>query len=308
MPLFPSAALISSSSSSKSKNHEEIQNNQQSATDSWLNIGSSYQQPLVDSGPAPNADQSLLSSVANSTRSEEPTKQKRKHKKDQRSDKEHKKKKKDKHGSKKKKHKRSDDQDATKDVIKDENDRDYSSSDWSSDDEKLFATSASSSSSAAAAAHTDRERRRDHSSRLHSSIQQQVVVHGKQTAPTTATRDIFFLPDGRVLLTTPKQTETTAPNAELYYIDRRADKDLLTFGHYRLDIPNYVLSTDRGIRPLAHLVKHSHQLPRYDHRRILTKYYIYYSSSQHTTQLWFSSTYVTILSISRSSSFLSPVD
>ena len=263
MPLFPSAALISSSSSSKTKNHDEPKGGPQSttATDSWLNIGSSYQQPLVGSVPVTTADHSLLSSVVDSIRSEEPPKKKRKHKKEKRtrSDKEHKKKK-DKHSSKKKKHRRNE-QDVTKNVIKNDDDRDYSSSDWSSDDETLPTTSASSS--AAAVVHKDRERRRDQNDRIHSSVQQQVVVHGKPTITAALPRDVIFLPDGRMLLTAPKQTETAAPNAELYHIDRRADKDLLTFGHYRLDIPNYVLSTERGIRPLAHLVKNSHQLPRF---------------------------------------------
>ena len=258
MPLFPSAAFISNTNGSKTKNHDETIT--QSSTASWLNIGSSYQQPLVDSVPLTNPKHSLFSSVANSERIEEPPKQKRKHKKEQRtrSDKEHKKK--HKHGSKKKKHRRSD-QDVAKVVIKEDDDRDCSSNDWSSDDEPL--PSLSSSSSAAAAMHNDRVRRKDQKDHMHSPVQQQVVVHGHQSVPAALSRDVIFLPDGRILLTTPKPTETTAQNAELYRIDRRADKDLLTFGHYRLDIPNYVLSTDRGIRPLAHLVKHAHQLPRF---------------------------------------------
>ena len=263
MPLFPSAALISSSSSSKTKHSEETNEGPHSTTDSWLNIGSSYQQPLVGSTPVSNPHHSLLSSGASSTRSEEPVKKKRKHKKEQRTrtDKEHKKRK-DKHGSKKKKHGRSE-QEVTKDVLKGDDDRDYSSSDWSSDDEPL--PSSSSSSSTAAAMQNDRERVRNHKDQTRSStVHQQVVVHGQQSAaPAALPRDVFFLPDGRILLTAPKPTVTTAQNTELYRIDRRADKDLLTFGHYRLDIPNYVLSTERGIRPLAHLVKHAHQLPRY---------------------------------------------
>lgn len=254
MPLFPSAALISSSSSSKTKNNGETKEGPQSTTDSWLNIGSSYQQPLVGDTPVLNPHHSLLYPGANSIRREVPSKKKRKHKKEQRtrSDKEHKKKK-EKHS--KKKNQRSA-QEVTKDVINDDDDRDYSSSDRSSDDEPLPSSSSSSATNAAAAIHNDRDRR--------STIQQQVVVHGQQSAPAALPRDVFFLPDGRILLTAPKPTVVNiAQNTELYRIDRRADKDLLTFGHYRLDIPNYVLSTDRGIRPLAQLVKHAHQLPRY---------------------------------------------
>ena len=270
MPLFPSAASISSSSSSRSKNDDDPISQRLHATDSsWLNIGSSYQQPLVGSVPDSNADHSLLCSVADSRRSEEPSKKKRKHKSEQRtrSDKEHKKKK-DKHSSKKKKHRHSD-HDVPKDVIKDDDNGDYSSSDWSSDDEPLHtasaaaASSSSSSSSSSSAVHRDRDRRKDRHDRIHSSAEQQVVVHDKPTATAALPRDVLFLPDGRILLTAPKQAKTEAPIEELYRIDRRADKDLLTFGHYRLDIPNYTLSTDRGIRPLAQLVKHSHQLPRF---------------------------------------------